>query len=154
MSSNALRFILTAGLRLFLVQTCVDWNSFFSPLYFYFRFFPGTFCLHFFGVYRTSLEHPHARQTSRAFFPSSEWCHPDSIVHLSDKTWIGCGPRPQDSSDHQDYEPFLVGDPTKKPSFATGILWGGHIQWMDRYSAWWLNQPIWKILVKLDHFHR
>ena len=45
------------------------------------------------------------------------------------KIFIGArGPRPQDASDHQDYEPFLRGNPYNKPSFTTGILWGEHIQ--------------------------
>ena len=34
---------------------------------------------------------------------------------------------PQDASHHQDYEPFLVGNPYK-PSFVTGILGGGSTQ--------------------------
>ena len=34
-------------------------------------------------------------------------------------------PPTQDSSHHQDYETFLVGNPYYKPSFVTGILGGG-----------------------------
>ena len=34
----------------------------------------------------------------------------------------------QDASDHQDYEPFLVGKSQPKPLFATGILGRGHTQ--------------------------
>ena len=26
--------------------------------------------------------------------------------------------------------------------------------WLEHFDTWWLNQPIWKIWVKLDHFPR
>ena len=66
---------------------------------------------------------------------------------------------PSINSHHQDdMNRFLDRESQPKSLFATGILLlaGGKIQYLSVFSfqtlpSWWF-QPIWKILVKMDHF--
>ena len=54
-----------------------------------------------------------------------EWMNLDPLLQYS----LGCPPS-QDASHHEDYEPFLVGDPYK-PSFATVTGRGDNPKYSD-----------------------
>ena len=40
----------------------------------------------------------------------------------------------------------------KSWKFYSGVVFGKLTSHVQNYASWWLNQPIWKMFVKLDHF--
>ena len=61
-------------------------------------------------------------------------------------------PPTQDSSDHQDYEPFLIGDPYK-PSFVTITGRGVRPKLYHKSSKDWVTKPLPNGHEFMDYFH-